>query len=102
MQSKFLRIFFVTCWHIRSVFFMQFSLIILGAAAIYEAEKVPFGDALYFACITALTIGYGDIVPHSGTGRIVSVCLGIVGVIFTGVVVAITVHSVREVWSHHK
>ena len=68
MNSKLFRIFFRMIWHLRSVFFVQLALIIAGAVAIAETEKLPIGDALYFAFITGLTIGYGDIVAHSATG----------------------------------
>ena len=102
MTSRFLRNFFLICWQIRSVFFLLCSLIIVCAAAISEVEKLPFGDTLYFASITALTIGYGDIVPHSVIGRLISVCLGIVGILFTGLIVGVTVRSVADALSHHK
>ncbi len=98
MLSKLFRIFSRMIWNVRSVFFVLLALIIVGAVTIAGTEKVPIGDALYFAFITSLTIGYGDIVAHSVTGRIVSVLLGIVGILFTGLIVAITVHAVRDAW----
>jgi uncharacterized membrane protein len=80
------------------VYLAQLALIIVGAVTIAETEKLPIGDALYFAFITGLTIGYGDIVAHSAAGRVVSVLLGIVGVLFTGLMVAVAVHALRDAW----
>jgi hypothetical protein len=31
-------------------------------------------------------------------GRVISVLLGVVGILFTGLIVAIAVHSVQEAW----
>jgi uncharacterized membrane protein len=98
MVSNFYRIFFRMNWHLRSVYFVQFAGIFAGAAIIAASEKIPIGDAIYFAFITGLTVGYGDIVAHSVTGRVVSVCLGIVGILFTGLIVAVAVHAVRDAW----
>ncbi len=67
----------------------------MGIAAI---ENIPVGDAVYFAFITGLTVGYGDLVAHTGFGRVISVFLGFVGIIFTGLVVAAATHAVREAW----
>jgi hypothetical protein len=58
---------------------------ILGFGAIFYAlrESVRdlhgFGDALYFAGTSLLTIGYGDLVPLSGATRFVSICTGAAG-----------------------
>ena len=70
----------------------------VGAVVIAATEKVSFGKAVYFSFITALTVGYGDIVPGTTIGRLTSVLLAVVGILFTGVVVAVAVQSVRNAW----
>jgi hypothetical protein len=61
-------------------------------------ENIPLGEAIYFSFITGITIGYGDIVPHTTVGRVVSIALGFVGILFTGLVVAVMVRAVQETW----
>lgn len=36
-------------------------------------------DNAYFTLVTFLTIGYGDMVPHSGAGRLFAMVVGILG-----------------------
>lgn len=71
-------------------------LIVLGGGLVGLAEGLPLSDGIYFAMITGLTIGYGDIVPVTTVGRVVALVLGVVGIIFTGMVVATAVHALRE------
>jgi len=73
-------------------------LIVIGALAISWFEGLPIGVSIYFSFITGFTVGYGDIVPHTAVGRFVAVLLGFIGILFTGVVVAVTVRAVREAW----
>ncbi len=74
-----------------------------GAVVIAGVEQLPIEEAVYFALVTGLTIGYGDIVPMTTLGRIVSVVLGFIGVLYTGLVVALAVHAVVEAWTEtHK
>ena len=51
-------------------------LMVLGGCAIAKTEGLKLGDAVYFAFITGLSIGYGDIAPKTGLGRLVSVSIG--------------------------
>ena len=88
--------FWRTIWHIRSVNLALFAMIVINGWAISYLEKLPFGDALYFAFITGLTIGYGDIVVKTPAGRILAVLIGFIGVLFSGLVVAIAVRALRE------
>jgi hypothetical protein len=75
-------------------------LIILGGVAISWAEGIGIDDGIYFAFITGLTIGYGDITPHTIAGRFVSVAIGFVGLLFVGLVVAIATHALKDSTTH--
>jgi hypothetical protein len=88
--------FWRTIWHIRSVNFALFALIVINGWAISYVEKLPFGDAMYFAFITGLTIGYGDIVVKTPVGRILAVLIGFIGVLFSGLIIAVAVRALRE------
>jgi len=47
-----------------------------------------FGDAIWWACVTITTVGYGDYYPVTTFGRFVAVCLMGIGVALVGVVTA--------------
>ena len=96
MLARFNHHFSTMTWNLRTLYLMLLALIMAGAVAIAATEKVSFGKAVYFAFITGLTVGYGDIVPATALGRVISVLLGLTGILFTGVVVAVTVEAVRR------
>jgi len=104
MFNSFNAHFWQTVWRIRSVIAVLIMLIIIEAALIAYIEQLPLGEALYFSFITGLTIGYGDIVATTAAGRIISILLGVTGVLFTGLVVAAAVfatqRAVKDVYGH--
>jgi tryptophan-rich sensory protein len=59
-------------------------------------EGWTIGEAVYFAFITGLTIGYGDIVPRQAFTRGLAVAIGFCGLFFTGLVAAIAVYAMRQ------
>lgn len=65
-----------------------FATIILGSIAIYFVEKgktvETFYDALWWTIVTTTTVGYGDISPQTGGGRIIAVILMFIGIGFIG------------------
>ena len=50
--------------------------------AILEPQTVRggFGDGIWWAIVTASTVGYGDIAPSTPTGRVIAVLLMLSGV----------------------
>ncbi len=67
----------------------------LGALAILDAEReatganiTTFGDAVWWAATTVMTVGYGDRYPVTTEGRFVAVTLMVVGIAVVGSVTA--------------
>jgi len=102
MFTRFARHFFRAVWYVKAVILMLVALIVAGAGAVTLVEKMPFKDTLYFAFVTGLTIGYGDITVSTHLGRLVAVLIGFVGILFTGLMVAVLVLAVRESYEESK
>ena len=96
MLASFTNLFFRAIWHVRAIILALIALVVVGAAAIAHVEKMAFGDALYFAFVTGLTIGYGDIVMHTPLGRVIALLIALGGILFSGLIVAVLVYAVRE------
>jgi voltage-gated potassium channel len=66
----------------------------LGAIGIFAVERgqntniQSIGDAFWWAVVTTTTVGYGDVSPVTGEGRLIAVGLMIVGIGFIGVFTA--------------
>lgn len=58
-------------------------------------EKIRIFEGIYHAFITALTIGYGDITAQTRLGMIISVLIGIIGMVTTGIIVALAFQAVK-------
>jgi hypothetical protein len=96
MFNRFTYHFFRAVWKVKTVILALIALVVAGAAAVTLIEKMPFADTLYFAFVTGLTIGYGDIVAKTPFGRLIALLIGFIGILFTGLMVAILVFAVRE------
>ncbi|WP_175663266.1 potassium channel family protein [Burkholderia ambifaria] len=91
-------------WHLRGVLFILLILFVLlavvmryagGAVNVVTHAPASIGQVVYFCAITALTIGYGDVIPTTEIGRVVAVLLGMLGVLITGLVTAAAVYGIQ-------
>ena len=66
-------------------------VVFFGSLVAYYAEHptnpefATFGDALWWGIVTLTTVGYGDIVPKTATGRWAAVCIMVTGIAVLGV-----------------
>ncbi len=80
-------------WLLRHIMLSLLALVILDAIVIALVEGISIGNSMYFSFITAFTIGYGDITPVTIIGKVLSIIIGLIGIIFTGLVVAIATRA---------
>ena len=52
-------------------------------------------DTFYWSFITATTVGYGDLRPVENASKIASVLIAFLGLMLSGIVVAVTIHAVN-------
>lgn len=56
-------------------------------------------DSIYWAFITATTVGYGDIRPLKRVSRVLSVLIALIGFTFTGIIVALAIDAATRSFS---
>ena len=67
----------------------------LGILIAQLEEELSFSSAFYFAWVTGTTVGYGDIAPTVGASRFLAIIVAILGIVFTGIVVAIAIEAAK-------
>jgi voltage-gated potassium channel len=82
----------------RIIIYTVFSVVLLvyvASLAILQTERSQpgtkistFGDAVWWSICTVTTVGYGDLAPVTGVGRVIAVMLMIGGISLVGVVTA--------------
>jgi hypothetical protein len=86
-------------WPVLSALF----LIILGLGTVVGLrEGWSIQESLYFSLVTGLTIGYGDLSPTTLFTRVLSIVIGMCGVLVTALIAAIAVKALTNVTEQRK
>ena len=56
-------------------------------------ERWSVQESIYFAFVSGLTIGYGDLAPKSLLTRVLAIAIGLCGVLLTALVAAVAVKA---------
>jgi len=77
---------------------LSFLFAIMGGLGLLVArlEGWRLFDGLYFAFVTGLTVGYGDLVPKSGLARGLAIVIGFNGILLTAILAAIGVRALES------
>jgi len=82
-------------------------LVLVSSLAVFDAERyapgsliTSYGEAVWWACVTVTTVGYGDTYPVTFGGRCIAVAMMVCGIALLGTITAIIaswmVEQVRE------
>jgi Ion channel len=77
-------------WPILSVLLV---LIIALGLVVGILEGWSMHESIYFAFVSGLTIGYGDLAPKSLLARALAIAIGVCGVLVTALVAAVAVKA---------
>lgn len=73
------------------------ALVIISGTYIYHSvEGWGYLDSVYFLVITATTIGYGDVTPQTGLGKIITIFYAFIGIGIFLYLVSLVSHYVFE------
>ena len=83
-------------WHIYLVsplLTFLLMIILISGQLVRKSENWSIFDAVYWSLVTATTVGYGDFRPVAKVSKIISIVIAMCGIMFTGIIVAITLNT---------
>jgi voltage-gated potassium channel len=97
----FIRLFFWSIYLAAPLMLFLCLVIVVLGLVVARLEKWQRFDALYWSFITATTVGYGDIRPVRRVSRILSILIALTGILFTGILVAMALHTATMSFEKH-
>lgn len=90
-------------WRIITLYIIS---LLIGAGVFSVAEVKPFFDSLWWCCVSALTIGYGDVYPVTPVGRVIGMVFSHFWIMFMAPLVIANILNValedRNLFTHEE
>jgi hypothetical protein len=101
LTTTFLKEFLFDLW-LTSPLLLSLAVVVmlLGQVVGRKEGWSPF-DSFYWAFITATTVGYGDLRPAKRSARVLAILIALAGLILSGILVAVAVHSATIALAAH-
>lgn len=94
------RLFFIELWNglklVWPIVSGLLAIMVLLGMVIAWREGWGLAEGVYFAFVSGLTIGYGDLVPKHPLSRTLAIAIGCTGILLTGLVAAIAVRALER------
>ena len=101
LTTTFLKEFAYGVW-LTSPLLVSLALVITALGQLVgKMEEWPPFDSFYWSFITATTVGYGDVRPARRVPRILSILIALVGLTFTGILIAVAIHAATLALAAH-
>ena len=97
---EFIQIFGIGLFYAAPILIFLLIMIVILGQWVGKQEAWNRLDALYFSFITATTVGYGDFRPASRCGKLLAIAIAFVGLLLTGIVVAIGLKAATVAFQH--
>jgi len=95
ITAEFLRLFLRGLYFTSPLLLLLLLIIVLLGQIAGRHEAWSKFDAFYWSFITAITVGYGDFHPRKRLSKGLAILIALVGIIFTGIIVAIALHAAQ-------
>tara|TARA_R110002073_G_scaffold176198_2_gene333938 strand:+ start:131 stop:484 length:354 start_codon:yes stop_codon:yes gene_type:complete len=97
----FIKVFFSVMALISPILLVLCSIFVVAGLIAGRREGWNTFDTIYWTFITAFTVGYGDIRPLTSISKVLAVVIAWTGIMFTGVIVAVTVAVTTDTVRKH-
>jgi voltage-gated potassium channel Kch len=95
LTFRFLKLQALGLWFFSPRLIVLVVVLLLGYLA-GKQEGWSRSDSLYWAFVTATTVGYGDFRPSKRRSRIIAVIIAVLGLLTTGIINALGVHATTK------
>ena len=95
VTAEFVRRFLQGLYFTSPLLLILFLIIVLIGQVVGRRESWSKFDALYWAFITAITVGYGDFHPRKRMSKGLAILTALVGIVFTGIIVSVALHAAQ-------
>ena len=101
ITADFLRLFLRGLYFTAPLLLILLFVIVLIGQIVGRREAWSKFDAFYWSFITAITVGYGDFHPRKRLCKGLAVLTSLVGIVFTGIIVAVALHAAQTAFQKY-